>query len=228
MDVCSNQVVNLLHFTDSLFHNDSESRRLADRCLTFNVNELLKAATNSVNWPMSDIKIFCKISEGGFNRVCDILMKDGSSVLARLPYLLTSLRRLAVANKVTTLAFVRAHSISITQVLGYSTGENTVGAKYILMEKLPRKPIGNACFVSQEERLKVLPQIVKLEAKLFAFHFPAIGSIYYARDLRLDTPKVNIPGYGGELCVGPYAALRWWVGERKDLGIDRGPPKSCI
>jgi hypothetical protein len=27
------------------------------------------------------------------------------------------------------------------------------------------------------------------------------------------------------MCIGPYAALRWWFGERGDLDIDRGPRK---
>lgn len=199
---------------------------MTERRLAFNVDELKKAAAKSVNRPTSDIKSFHKIAEGGFNRVFDISMKDGSSILARLPYPSTFPRRLAVASEVATLAFVRAHGIPTPRVLGHSVDDNAVGAEYILMEKLPGRPIGDAWFdLSEQERLKVLLQIVKLETKLFAIDLPASGSIYYARDLPPNTPKIDIPGSDGGLCIGPYAAQRWWFGERGDLDIDRGPRK---
>jgi aminoglycoside phosphotransferase (APT) family kinase protein len=186
----------------------------------------LKAAAKSVNRSTSDIKSFRKIAEGGFNRVFDISMKDGSSILARLPYPSTLPRRLSVANEVATLAFVRAHDIPSPQVLGYSIGDNAVGAEYIFIEKLPGKPLGDSWFdLSEQDRLKILLQIVKLEAKLFSIELPASGSIYYARDLSPGTPKIDLPGSDGELCIGPYAALRWWFGERGDLDVDRGPRK---
>jgi hypothetical protein len=94
------------------------------------------------------------------------------------------------------------------------------------MEKLTGKPIGDAWYdLSEQERLKVLLQIVELETKLFAIKLPASGSIYYARDLHANTPKIDIPGSDSGLCIRPYAALRWWFGERGDLDIDQGPRK---
>lgn len=215
--------------TDLLFRSYNEPRRLAERRLAFNVDELLKAAAKSVDRPTSDIKSFRKIAEGGFNRVFDISMKDGSSILARLPYPSTLPRRLAVASEVATLAFVRAHGIPTPRVLGYSVDDNAVGSEYILMEKLPGRPIGDTWFdLSEQERLKVLLQIVELETKLFTIDLPASGSIYYAHDLSPDTPKIDIPGFNSVFCMGPYAALRWWFGERRNLNIDRGPRKWCV
>ena len=52
----------------------NEPRRLAERRLVFNVDELKKAAAKSVNKPTSEIKSFSKFAEGGFNRVFDISM----------------------------------------------------------------------------------------------------------------------------------------------------------
>jgi hypothetical protein len=73
------------------------------------------------------------------------------------------------------------------------------------MEKLTGKPIGDAWYdLSEQERLKVLLQIVELETKLFAIKLPASGSIYYARDLHPNTPKIDIPGSDSGLCIGPY------------------------
>ncbi|KAF2118671.1 kinase-like domain-containing protein [Lophiotrema nucula] len=202
----------------------NEPRRLAERRLAFNVDELKKAAAKSVNMSISDITSFTKLAEGGFNRVFNISMKDGSAILARLPYPSTLPGRFAVASEVATLDFVRAHGIPTPRVLGYSVDDNAVGSEYILMEKLPGKPIGDGWFdLSEQERLKVLLEIVKLETKLFNIDLPVSGSIYYTRDLPPGVPKVHIPGSAGELCIGPYASLRWWFGERGNLDINRGP-----
>ncbi|KAH8707543.1 kinase-like domain-containing protein [Phaeosphaeriaceae sp. PMI808] len=193
----------------------NEPRRLKERRLAFTVDELKEIAAKSVNRSISDIKSFRKIAEGGFNRVFDISMKDGLSILARLPYLSKLPRRLAVASEVATLAFVRAHG---------SVDDNAVGAEYILMEKLPGRPLGDTWFgLSEQERPKTLLQIVELEAKLFAINLPASGSIYYARDLSPGIPKIELAGPDSGLCIGPYASLRWWFSERGDLDIDRGP-----
>lgn len=94
------------------------------------------------------------------------------------------------------------------------------------MERVPGRPIGDAWFdLSDEQRLKVLHDFVQLEAKLFALHLPASGSIYFAHDLPQGTSNVKIPGSEGRLCVGPYAALHWWWGERGGLDVDLGPRK---
>jgi hypothetical protein len=199
---------------------------LAERRLTFDVNELMKAAANSVNKPESNVESIGKLAEGGFNRIFEIAMRDGTSVLARMPYPSTLPRRLAVASEVATMDFVRAHDIPTPRVFAYATDENPVGSEYILMEKLPGRPIGEAWFdLSEQERLQVLHDIVKLELKMFNIQLPASGSIYYAGDLRQDTPKVSMPEVDGQFCMGPYTGLRWWHGERGTLEIDRGPRK---
>jgi len=204
----------------------NEERRLSERRLRFNVEELKKVAANALNRPTSDIKSFRKLAEGGFNRIFEISMIDGSSILARLPYPSTLPLRLAVASEVATLDFVRAQGVPTPRILGYSVDENAVGSEYMFMEKLPGKPIGDAWFkLSEKERLKVLLQIVEFEAKLFKAGLPASGSIYYSSDLPSSIPKVDIPNSADGLCIGPYAALRWWFGERGDLDVDRGPRK---
>jgi hypothetical protein len=207
----------------------NEPRRLAERHLIFNVDELKKAVAKATNKPVSDVISVQKFAEGGFNRVFEVSMRDGSSTLARLPYPSTLPRHLAVASEVATVAFLRAHGIPTPRVLGYSADDNPVGAEYILMEKLPGSPVGEAWFdISERDRLKVLLEIVKVEAKLFAMNLPASGSIYYTHDLPSDTPYVPILESKDGLCIGPYANSRWWVDKRAGLSIDRGPRKSFI
>lgn len=208
--------------TDSSSFN--ESLRLAERRLSFNVDELKNVAARSVHKPVSDITSLRKVAEGGFNRIFELCMKDGTSILARLPYPTTIPRRLAVASEVATMDFVRAHGIPTPRILGYAIDENPVGSEYILMEKLPGRPIGNAWFhLSENQRLQILHDVIKLEAKLFDIQLPASGSIYYSRDLDARIPKAEIIGTDGQFCVGPYTGGRWWHGERENLACDRGP-----
>jgi hypothetical protein len=225
--MCTHRLLSrLFEGTDFLSHSYNESLRLAERRLEFDVDELKRVAADAVNRPISDIQNFIKLAEGGFNRVFEVSLKDGKSILARLPYPSTMPRRLAVASEVATLAFARAQGIPVPHVLRYSTDPGSVGSEYILMEKLPGRPIGDAWFnLTEKERPKVLHGVVDLEAKLFNAHLPASGSIYYSHDLPSNIPKIPIPGLDGELCIGPYASLRWWDGKRRDLDIDRGPRK---
>jgi aminoglycoside phosphotransferase (APT) family kinase protein len=200
---------------------------LAERRLPFNVNELVKAAAKSVNRSESDVKSFRKMAEGGFNRIFEIAMKDGTSVLARLPYPSTLPRRLAVASEVATMDFVRTYGMPTPRVFGYAVSENPVGSEYILMKKLSGQPIVDDWYdLSEEQRLQVLHDIVKIESKVFSIQLPASGSIYYTRDLDESTPKADIHGVAGQFCIGPYTGLRWWHGERAGLELDRGPRKS--
>lgn len=161
-------------------------------------------------------------------------MNDGMQVLARLPYKSTVPKRLTVTSEVATLDLIRTHDIPVPKVLDYSTNsDNSVGADYIIMEKVPGNPIGESWYTfSDKERLKVLSGLVKLEAKLFAIDLPASGGLYYSHDLPSDVeraivrPSQDSNGTTGrrEICVGPVASLKWWYGERSLLrDINRGP-----
>ncbi|KAI1937474.1 hypothetical protein LOZ57_006594 [Ophidiomyces ophidiicola] len=184
----------------------NESLRRDERTLAFNVQELKRLAAASIHRHESDIKDFQKLAEGGFNRVFEITMKDDNTrILARLPYPSTVPKRLAVASEVATLDLLRCHDIPVPKVLGYSANtDNSVGAEYILLEKVNGTPLG----------------------------LPASGSIYYCHDLppELKNNVVNLshsfdfPNGCSEICIGPDASLAWWYAERSLLGdINRGP-----
>ena len=155
-------------------------------------------------------------------------MLDGTKVLARLPYPSTQPKGFAVASEVATLALLRAHGLPVPRVYAYSTdATNPVGSEYIIMEKLPGRPLGDRWFeLSDRERLKVLLQLVQFEAKLHAIQLPASGSIYYASDLPSDSPGIAVAD--SDLCIGPSAALKWWFAERASLRVDRGPCKCFL
>jgi len=156
-------------------------------------------------------------------------MKDGSEVLARLPYPSTKPNRLAIASEVATLDLVRASGIPVPKVLYYSAdADNPVEAEFMIMEKLPGRPIRDRWFdLTEDQRLKIISGVVQTELKLSKIDLPVYGSVYYERDLPADvsrtviTPTSDIKG----LCIGPHVSLRWWYKERDSIRIDRGPRK---
>ncbi|PGG97478.1 hypothetical protein AJ80_09697 [Polytolypa hystricis UAMH7299] len=211
----------------------NESLRLAERSLRFNVQELKRVAAASIHRHENDVKGFRKLSEGAFTRVFEITMKDDTQILARLPYPLTVPKRLTVASEVATMDLVRSHDIPVPKILDYSiNSENDVGSEYIIMEKVPGNPIGDSWFtLSEEQRLKVLREIVRLESKLSSIELPASGSLYYSHDLppemnrAIIRPPLNSEvANRGEICVGPFVSTNWWSGSRALLrNINRGP-----
>jgi len=131
-----------------------------------------------------------------------------------------------MASKVATMDFIRAHGAPTPRILGYAIDENPVGSEYILMEKMSGRAIGDEWFdISEQQRLQILHDMVKLESKPFSIQMPASASIYYIHDLGPDTSKVHITGVDGQVCVCPYAGLRWWYDKREDLALYRGPRK---
>ena len=219
-----------------MFYRYNESLRLSERSLVFSPEELKRVAAASVHQSGNEVGSFRKLAEGGFNRVFEITMKDGTQVLARLPYPSTVPKRLAVASEVATIDLIRSHGIPVPKVLDYSANaENPVGAEYIIMEKVQGNPIGTSWYtLSEKERLKVLMGLVKLEAKLFSIDLPASGGLYYSHDLPPEMERVSLgtstvsdtTAKRGEICIGPAISLKWWYGERSLLhNISRGPCK---
>lgn len=137
-----------------------------------------------------------------------------------------------VASEAATLDFLRGHGIRTPEVYSYCSragedgGGDSVGAEYIIMEKLDGIPLGEVWYtMTPDEQYKVMRQVVELEAKIMGFDLPAFGSIYHQRDLSTER---NVPledGAGAGFCIGPMAHWSWWNGGRSDLDIDRGPCK---
>ncbi|RMZ77403.1 hypothetical protein DV738_g4429, partial [Chaetothyriales sp. CBS 135597] len=211
----------------------NEPLRLAERKLVFNVDELKRIAAECLRKPLSEVKECFKLAEGGFNRVFQITMKDGSEVIARLPYPSTQPHRLAMASEVATLDLVRAAGVPVPKVLSYSTdaAQNSVGAEFMIMEKAPGRPIGDSWFdLTEDQRLKVISEVVQAEVKLSKIDLPAYGCVYYEHDLPADTRRILITPTSDSrrLCVGPHTSRRWWYKERGSLDIHRGPHSSPL
>jgi hypothetical protein len=206
----------------------NEPLRKRERHLHFDIPALCHAIASSIG--STDVTSLLKIAEGGFNRIFQATCSDGRQVLARLPYPSTAPKHYTVASEVATMEYLQLNQIPVPRVYGWSsTTSNTVGAEYIIMEKLDGMTVGDIWFaLSFKERYKVVEQIVQLEKKLFSLQLPANGSIYFPHDLseheRSQSFLLSVQGH--EFCIGPMAHYSWWHGERGLLECDRGPCKS--
>jgi aminoglycoside phosphotransferase (APT) family kinase protein len=134
-------------------------------------------------------------------------MKDGSEALARLPYSSTKPNQLAIDSEVATLNLVRACGIPVPKVFCYSIdADNPVGAEFIIMEKIPGRPIGDRWFdLTEDQRLKIISEVVQTETQLSKIDLPAYGSVYYERDLPADMSRTAITPTSDNqgLCTAP-------------------------
>ncbi|KAI1942866.1 hypothetical protein LOZ12_006174 [Ophidiomyces ophidiicola] len=214
---------------DDLFNYTSgrwlynEELRLAERRLPFNVEQLKRVAAEAIGRKEQDVFGIKKFAEGGFNRIFEISMHDGLQVLARLPYPFTLPKKYATASEVATMDFVRQHNVPAPKVFAYSaTDKNDVGVEYIIMEKMQGLQAGDVWYtMTDDQRIKLIRELVTLEARLFSIPLPASGSLFYAKDL---DPRMKRTEIGDGFCVGPDVQDRAWLDERSGLQINRG---SC-
>ncbi|KAL8951800.1 MAG: hypothetical protein Q9222_002249 [Ikaeria aurantiellina] len=204
----------------------NEKRRLAERYLIFDVQQLKGAAARSIDREVEDVASIRKLAEGGFNRTFVIAFHDGHELVARLPYPCTVPRFYATASEVATMDLARHRGIPVPEVYGYSPDDrNPVGSEYIIMEKVAGTRLGESWYqLTSEQGFKIMTQIVRTEAKLFSTKLPASGSLYYKKDLNPGVTTIPVPEILDErLCIGPSVHARWWLDERASMSIDRGP-----
>lgn len=209
----------------------NEALRMSERKRVFNVIELQRLAAESIGRNAKDIQSFCKLADGGFNRIFLITMRDGRRVIARVPYPLTKPTSLLVASEVATMQYLRLQGLPVPDIYGYSaTTENPSGVEYIIMEYISGRVLSDHWYdISNTEREGVLGKLVDLESKLFGLEFPAYGSIYHVRDLPKDCKMVKIESPNltdrDDFCIGPETSVNLWYGRRIGLQTNRGPCK---
>lgn len=120
---------------------------------------------------------------------------------------------------------------------------NPVGAEYIIEEKARGRPLGSLWHQwTTTSRLKLIAQLVDLEANISSILFQKHGCIYYKSDLEtkghvtqdleagLILPNGALeelkPSSTEKFTIGPLTDAWLWEGERAVMPLDRGPCKS--
>ncbi|RPD79781.1 protein kinase subdomain-containing protein PKL/CAK/Fmp29 [Lentinus tigrinus ALCF2SS1-7] len=182
--------------------------RHAERRRVFNVQGLCQLAAESVNRSADDIVNFAKLAQGGFNRTFLITMRDGFQMVARVPYLNTVPRDLAVASEVATMDLLRTSGLPIPEVYGYSpVPDNAAETEYIFMEFLRGTKLSDVWFDLGEAEIHSVVRELDLE------QVAGVPGIPLPEDRRF--------------CVGPDTRLPLWFGRRSQLDVDRGPYESA-
>jgi aminoglycoside phosphotransferase (APT) family kinase protein len=81
----------------------------------------------------------------------------------------------ATASEVATMDFVRLRSVPVPRILAYlATDDNSIGSEYIIIEKAPGNELEEHWYtMAERQRLKMIFEIVKIEARLFSIQLRA-------------------------------------------------------
>lgn len=176
-----------------------------------------------------------KMVEGGFNKIFLLKMEDGLELVARIPTSIAGPAHYTTASEIATMNYVRNQlEAPVPKVFAWASHldvNNTVGAEYIIMEKMRGVSLAS-CWssLSNADLSNVMEQIVDVEKQVFSLEFPKYGSLYYKKDIELDRredgdsrAECKSDLLPDELCVGPNSHRSFWLEERGNMDIDRGP-----
>ena len=148
------------------------------------------------------------------------------------------------ASEVATLQFAReVLNLPVPRVITWSGAKrgqpNSVGADYIIMEKVSGVHLGDRWekFDSADDVIPILDSVFDLQAKFESVCFSRIGSLYFKEDVSADLQTVplltgSIDPTTRQLSeryrVGPLINPQWWRGVRARMPLDRGPCMASL
>lgn len=124
--------------------------------------------------------------------------------------------------------------VPVPKLLGWSARSgvsNSVGAAYILMERVKGHQLSDVWeTMSESQRFGLVKSLVEIERRLASIRFTNYGSLYYdgTRSKSLNVvdsveQSVDVPDTMSKFVIGPTTERSFWVDERGELDIDRGP-----
>ncbi|KAJ3474620.1 hypothetical protein NLG97_g9761 [Lecanicillium saksenae] len=120
---------------------------------------------------------------GGMNYHIQIRFEDGGVWFARIRRLKATspppvVRDYILKSEVATLMFLETTAVPAPKVYDYALeqSDNPVGVGYILMAKLPGKPLDWPA-ATPDQRRKVMDQLADLQIEIFKYPLPVLGSM---------------------------------------------------
>ncbi|KAG6318323.1 hypothetical protein E4U22_005507 [Claviceps purpurea] len=224
----------LFNFTDGRFVKDEE-HELAKRHREFNITELARRAARVMNADRClSIK---KLPDGQYNRVLLLALDNGKEVVAKIPNPNAGQPHFTVASEVATMKFAReVLNTDLPEVYDWCSRaeETSVGAEYILMEKMEGVELDHVWpDMAVEDRVEVVKAIAAYQLPWASVSFEQYGSLYFAEDLKEE----NLPAlvYADDqgrrvedprFVVGPTTSRDTFDDGRGDIDFDRGPWSS--
>ncbi|KAF2855758.1 hypothetical protein T440DRAFT_485848 [Plenodomus tracheiphilus IPT5] len=208
---------------------------MLQRRVHFNVNELACRAAKIMG-ARTCVKIE-KYPDGMYNKSMLLTMDNGSQVVARVPNSNAGLPHVTTASEVATMDFARnVLGTPVPRDLAWSSKaqENSVGAEYIIMEKVSGIELEHAWpKMNIKDRVAVVKAIAGFQKAWTSISFKKYGSLYYSKDLEettrneplyIDTNGSNITDE--KFVVGPSTGREYTDNGRATINFSRGSWKS--
>ena len=213
------------------------------------MNELARIAAASVG--LSTCVKVEKLPEGNFNKAFLMTMQDGLQVVAKVPNPNAGCPHLTTASEVATMSYVwqalhlfydrelirgtQARNnlrLPVPKVHAWNSkaASNAVGAEFIIMDKVSGLELRQRWpNMRSDRKLELIETIVQMEKKFTSTPFPAIGSMYFKKDLddfpyqTLDSEHIGSCSEGAKFVIGPTTARHCYDSGRGEVGFPRGP-----
>lgn len=223
-------------FTRGRFVVD-EKQQMELRKVKFDMNQLAcEAAKATGSRECVDIH---KFPDGLNNKAFNFIMEDGKEIVGKVPNPCAGIPHYTTASEVATMDFLRnILELPVPKVLAWSSRAeaNSVGAEYILMEKLDGIPLERVWRTESSFReALIMVKMIEYQEKLSSVSFSRFGSLYYADDI--ESPdvddylftddrgqKISLPNF----TIGPSVDLAWVGDGRETVHVDKGPCKSSL
>ncbi|KAK2803682.1 hypothetical protein FQN50_006900 [Emmonsiellopsis sp. PD_5] len=225
----------LFEYTRGRFLID-EASQIARRRVRFNMDGLASVAAASVG-ARHCVNIE-KCPDGLYNKAYILSMDNGKEVIAKIPNPNAGIPYYTTASEVATMDFARnILQTPAPHVYAWNARvdeRNSVGAEYIVMEKMPGVPLSKVWWNLQpNKKLKILLQVFDYQKRWTQTKFTKFGGLYYAKDVdsrQQDALYVKDGEFirDSPFAVGPAVAREWSDAGRENVRCDRGPWNSIF
>ncbi|EEH42235.2 uncharacterized protein PADG_07055 [Paracoccidioides brasiliensis Pb18] len=158
-------------------------------------------------------------------------MDNGMQAVAKILNPNAGLPHLTTASEVATMEFVRSVcKTPVPKVYSWNSRPNSVGAEYIIMEKVHGVPLGSVWpHMEIGDRLTVVKTIVQYQEAWMSVSFIHFGGLYFAQDLNGYRHQSMSYENGGatlldeRFVIGPSTSREKVDNGRSTIQFDRGP-----
>ncbi|KAG8209780.1 APH domain-containing protein [Trichophyton interdigitale] len=164
----------------------AEANQLVQRCVKFNMNELARIAAQSVG-ARACVNVQ-KCPDGMYNKCFVLTMDDGQEVIAKVPNPNAGLPHQTTASEVATMDFARnVLGTPAPKVYAWNSGTtNTVGAEYIIMERMPGVQLRQVwSSMKLVEKMNLCLDIARYQSAWLSVTFSQFGGLYYTQDVQI-------------------------------------------
>ncbi|GBF65387.1 altered inheritance of mitochondria protein 9 [Trichophyton mentagrophytes] len=214
----------------------AEADQLVQRCVRFNMNELARIAAQSVG-ARACVNVQ-KCPDGMYNKCFVLTMDDGQEVIAKVPNPNAGLPHQTTASEVATMDFARnVLGTPAPKVYAWNSGTtNTVGAEYIIMERMPGVQLRQVwSSMKLVEKMNLCLDIARYQSAWLSVTFSQFGGLYYTQDVQncfsqqkthLYVDENGAKVQNSRFTIGPVTSREWFDCGRAGLECDRGPWRS--